>query len=106
MSNLLRESFLGQSIRFLSRGKVLRYPEELPGFDYLSPVVQSPESDTTNISSASSTHASLADPEKTGAAPSGNETPDSKASNVGEKVAIVGWYGTGTQNTRFGIQQF
>jgi DHA1 family multidrug resistance protein-like MFS transporter len=32
MADLIRESPIGQVIRFLTRNKYLRYPEEIPGF--------------------------------------------------------------------------
>ncbi|KFY42560.1 hypothetical protein V494_02360 [Pseudogymnoascus sp. VKM F-4513 (FW-928)] len=43
MSDLFRETAAGQIIRFISRRKLLPYPEELPGFQFQYPAPQSLE---------------------------------------------------------------
>ncbi|OBT56880.1 hypothetical protein VE04_01986 [Pseudogymnoascus sp. 24MN13] len=43
MSDLFRETAAGRIIRFISRRKLLQYPEELPGFQFQYPTPQSLE---------------------------------------------------------------
>lgn len=57
MSDLIREAPIGQLLRFLARNKVLRYPEELPGFQLpqtYNTMLNAPDSDKSNPSRSDS----------------------------------------------------
>lgn len=67
MSDLIREAPLGQAIRFLTRNKVLKYPEEEPGFelpDVYRAVLDKKLSSSTPVSSESPTPPLDVDKEK------------------------------------------
>ncbi|KAL9029022.1 MAG: hypothetical protein Q9180_007080, partial [Flavoplaca navasiana] len=64
MADLIREAPIGQLIRFITRNKVLQYPEEKPGF-------QLPESYNAALNSS-------------GASPSKEKPSDSEASSTAE----------------------
>ena len=57
MSDLIREAPIGQLLRFVTRNKVLKYPEELPGFqlpETYNTVLNAPGSDKSNPSRSDS----------------------------------------------------
>lgn len=57
MSDLVREAPIGQLLRFLTRNKVLKYPEELPGFqlpETYNTILNAPDPDKSNPSRSDS----------------------------------------------------
>lgn len=64
MSDLFRETAAGRIIRFISRGKLLPYPEELPGFQFQYPTTETSEKVTPEIEKGSLDAADIPDLEK------------------------------------------
>ena len=57
MSDLIREAPFGQLLRFLTKNKILKYPEELPGFqlpETYNTILNSPDSEKLALSRSDS----------------------------------------------------
>ena len=88
MGDLFRETAAGQIIRFLSSGKLLQYPEELPGFLYQYPTNQGLEKKLPESEQASTDAQDTPEVEKAG------ETGDDDATTK-HGFTIVDWYSKG-----------
>jgi DHA1 family multidrug resistance protein-like MFS transporter len=94
MSDLIRETALGQIIRFLSRRRLLPYPEERPGFQIPYLVPQEPGNGiqgTTRRSSDVTQQFDLEKSEEKGHGSSLGSDLDAPSS----KYTIVDWYTAG-----------
>lgn len=100
MTDLFRETAFGQLVRLVSQGRLLRYPEELRGFEYKYPEASKP--DISTESPLRTVSPSETDPEKaeidTGTG--GTTTPNGGTLNLKDTVTLVDWYGQGQQKPR------
>lgn len=93
MSDLFRETAAGQIIRFISRRKLLQYPEELPGFQFQYPTVQSLEKVALETEKGSLDAADISDPEK--ATPKSDTSSATNPATPKDEFVLVDWYSAG-----------
>jgi MFS transporter, DHA1 family, multidrug resistance protein len=98
MSDLIRETAAGQILRFVTRRKVLRYPEELPGFKFESSSQQSLDEKKFELAVPSSDFADDSDPEK---ALSDGEDASSASKELKGGLILVDWYSVGQRLPRY-----
>lgn len=96
MVHIFHDTAAGQIIRFISRNKLLQYPEELPGFTFQYPASQSlktSEPGTLQIPLALDP-TNVQDPEN---AQTKEDTFSSTSANtkLPDSFVLVGWYTPG-----------
>lgn len=101
MSDLFRETAFGQIIRFLSGRRLLRYPEELPGFEFTYPESRSPDKSVELNLRASLELTSDPDPEKADSNGGGSSTPNSETLASKDAFILVDWYNSGQSEIGF-----
>lgn len=93
MSDLFRETAAGQIIRFISRRKLLRYPEEFPGFQFQYPTVQSLEKIALETEKGSLDAADISDPENV--TPKSDTSSPTNPATPKDEFVLVDWYSAG-----------
>ena len=92
MSDLFRETAAGQILRFITNRRVLRYPEELPGFTFPFSLQQGLDEKVAELVSPSSDSTEASDPEK---GRSDGEDASSANKELKDGIILVGWYSAG-----------
>lgn len=93
MRDLFRETAAGQIIRFISQRKLLRYPEELPGFQFQYPTAQNLEKVALETEKGSLDAADISDPEK--ATPKSDASSATTPATPKDEFILVDWYSAG-----------
>lgn len=114
MYDIIRDSSFGQLLRLFTKNKILRYPDEFPGFQLPSPVITTTEEKGIECESEASTVANFGqqsdesnldlDEER---AQRDNVTVERTISRpvhpvmTPDGVILIDWYTTGTSNREY-----
>lgn len=93
MSDLFRETAAGRIIRFVSRRKLLQYPEELPGFQFQYPTPQFLEKVVLEKEKKSIDAADIPDLEKS--EPKSDSSSATDPATPKDEFVLVDWYSEG-----------